>query len=197
MAVNLSSWLVALQALLPPGRAFTREPYAVMTKLLGVMAALLLAVQIKLENLLLQADPRLATDMLPDWERLLGLPDSCVPAGQQLADRQRAAYQRLVEQGGQSRAYFIGIAELLGEPGVGITEFKRFTCGSACDYALYSEADLFTWRVDIPHAALNARFMNCTSPASAALQMYTPSLIECAFARRKPAHTQVLFAYQE
>ena len=197
MAVSAQGWLAALQAMLPPGRAFTREPDALLTKLLGALAAMLLAVQIKLENLLLQADPRMATDMLPDWERLLGLPDSCAPAGQQLADRQRAAYQRLVEQGGQSRAYFIGIAELLGESGVGITEFKRFTCASQCDYALNGEADLFAWRVDIPHPALNARFMNCTSPSNAALQMYTPSVIECAFSRRKPAHTNVLFSYQE
>ena len=74
MAVSAQGWLAALQAMLPPGRAFTREPDALLTKLLGALAAMLLAVQIKLENLLLQADPRLATDMLPDWERLLGLP---------------------------------------------------------------------------------------------------------------------------
>lgn len=106
MAVTLQAWVAALQAMLPPGRAFTRESDSVLTKVLSAIAAMFLATQLKLEALLEQADPRRATSMLSDWERCLGLPDHCTPAGQQLADRQRAAFQRLTEQGGQSRPYF-------------------------------------------------------------------------------------------
>lgn len=198
MAVTESGWLAALQALLPPGRAFTREPDSVLTKVLGTLAVALLRAQLLLEDLLEQADPRRATSMLPDWERLLALPDLCTPAGQQLVDRQRAAYQRLVELGGQSRAYFIGLAELLGESGLTITEFGRsgFIATSNCNAALYSQPDRFTWRVNIPRPALNARLMTCNSSCDSALQAYTPSVIECAFKRRKPAHTTVIFAYQ-
>lgn len=195
MAVTLQAWLSALQALLPPGRAFTREPDSLLSQMLSAIAAMFLAVQLRLEDLLEQADPRRATSMLPDWERLLGLPDTCTPAGQQSADRQRTAFQRLTEQGGQSRAHFIGLADLLGEPAITITEFKRFTCNSDCNDSVTSEADLFAWRVNIPREELNARLMNCNSPCNAALQQYTPSVIECAFNGRKPAHTNVIFAY--
>lgn len=195
MGVTLQAWLAALQAMLPPGRAFTREPDSNLTKVLSAIAAMFLAAQLKLEDLLEQADPRRATSMLPDWERFLGLPDHCTPAGQSLADRQRAAFQRLTEQGGQSRAYFIGMANLLGEPAVTVSEFKRFTTGSNCNSALYSQADLFAWRVNIPRPALNTRFFNCNSWCDAALQQYTPSVIECALRERKPAHTNVSFAY--
>ena len=195
MGVTLQAWLSALQSLLPPGRAFTREPDSVLSKLLGAIAAMFLAAQLKLEDLLKQADPRNATSMLPDWERLLALPDHCTPAGQQSADRQRVAFQRLTEQGGQSRAYFIGLTALLGEPNVTISEFKSFTCNSNCNAALLSLADRFVWRVNIPRAALNARLMNCNSPCTVALQQYSPSVIECAFKERKPAHTNVIFAY--
>lgn len=195
MGVTLQAWLAALQAMLPPGRAFTREPDGNLTKLLSAIAAMFLAAQLKLEALLDEADPRRATSMLPDWERTLGLPDHCTPAGQQLVDRQRAAFQRLTEQGGQSRAYFIGLGALLGEPVVTVTEFKRMTCNSSCNDALYGAPDKFAWRVNIPHAALNVRKMNCNSSCNSALQEYTPSVIECAIAERKPAHTNVLFAY--
>lgn len=195
MAVNQANWLAALQALLPPGRALNREPGSVLTKVLGAIAAMLLAAQLKFENLIDQRDPRLATSLLPEWERMLGLPDSCTPAGQTIIDRQRAAFQRYTEQGGQSRAYFIDLANKLGEAAVTVTEFTRMTCNSHCNSALYSLADKFTWRVNIPHPALNVRLMNCNSHCNSALQQYTPSTIECALRERKPAHTSVIFAY--
>lgn len=195
MAVTLQAWLSALQAMLPPGRAFTRSPDSVLTKLLTAFAAMFLATQLKLDALLEERDPRQATSMLPDWEQMLALPDHCTPAGQQLADRQRAAFQRLTEQGGQSRPYFIDLSALLGEPLVTISEFRPFNCGNSANDALYSEADSFAWRVNIPRPALSARPFNCNSPCDAALQQYTPSVIECALRERKPAHTSVIFAY--
>lgn len=195
MAVRLDDWVASLQAMLPPGRAFTRDPDSVLSKVLGAIAAMFLAAQLKFEDLLEQADPRRATSMLPDWERLLGLPDTCSPVGLQLADRQLMAFQRLTEDGGQSRPYFISQAERLGEPGVTITEFKPFTCNSSCNDALYTQADKFVWRVNIPRPALSARFFNCNSPCDAALQSYEPSVIECFFQKRKPGHTTVIFSY--
>ena len=195
MVVTLKTWLSALQAMLPPGRAFSRDPDSVTTKLLSAIAAMFLDAQLKFEALMLQADPRRATSMLPDWERTLGLPDRCTPAGQQLEDRQRAAYQRLTEEGGQSTPYFIDLAEKLGEPGVTITRFYEFTCDSNCDDALHSLADKFTWRVNIPRAALNVRQMDCDSDCETALDEYSPSAIECALNERKPAESNVIFAY--
>lgn len=195
MVVNHGVWLSALQALLPPGKAFTRHPDSNMTRFLGVFAALFLAAQLKFEALLEQADPRKATTMLPQWERMLGLPDCCTPAALQLADRQTAAYQRLTEEGGQSLPYFINLAALLGEPNVTVTEFQKMTCNSNCNDALWTEADHFVWRMNIPHPALNVRLMTCNSDCNSALQDYTPSAIECAIVKRKPGHTTVQFAY--
>ena len=196
MAVTLSAWLAALQALLPPGRAFTRNPDSFLTKVLSSIAAMLLAAQLWLEDVLYQADPRNATSMLPRWEEFFNLPDKCTPAGQQLVDRQRAAYQRLLEQGGQSRAYFIDLAAMLGEQNITITEFKRFTCNSNCNDALYSEADCFVWQVNIPRVAQNIQIFNCNSPCDSSLHAYLASVIECAFNERRPAQTDVIFAYQ-
>jgi uncharacterized protein YmfQ (DUF2313 family) len=195
MGVTLQAWLSALQAMLPPGRAFTRHPDAMLTKLLTAFASMFLAAQLKFDALMREADPRRATTMLPDWERTLGLPDRCTPAGQQLVDRQRAAFQRLTEEGGQSAPYFIDLAEKLGEPDVTITRFSQFTCNSSCNDALYSLGDKFTWRVNIPRAALNVRPMDCNSDCNSALQDYTPSVIECAINERKPAESDVIFAY--
>ena len=193
--INQGIWLAALQALLPPGRAFSREPGSVLTKALGAIAALLLAAQLRFEDLICQRDPRLATSLLPEWERTLGLPDACTPAGQTRIDRQLAAYQRYTEQGGQSRTYFIDLANKLGEAGTTITEHRPMTCNGHCNDALYGAADRFVFLLNLPRAALNVRAMTCNSHCNSPLQQYTPSVIECVIKERKPAHTNVLFAY--
>lgn len=193
----IAHWLASLQALLPPGLALTREPGANLTRLLEAIAALFAQGQERLESLQRQsADPLVATDMLTDWERLLGLPDDCMDGEDlSLLERQRIAGQRLVEMGGQSRAYFIDLAERLGEPGCTIDEFWPMTCQDDCIDALCSEADRFVWRVNVPHPANDARFMHCNDDCNDALQQYSPSLAECPISERAPAHTTAIFAY--
>jgi uncharacterized protein YmfQ (DUF2313 family) len=195
--MNTEAWLASLQALLPPGNALTREPGAKLTRLLEAIASMFSKAQQRFESLTEQSsDPLVATDMLPDWERVLALPDTCM-ANQTLSlqDRQRISGQRLVEEGGQSRPYFIDLAARLGEPGVTITEFRRFTCNSNCNDSLYSNGDRFFWRVNFPHPANNARFMNCNDSCDSPLQRYQPSLAECPISERKPGHTNVIFSY--
>lgn len=197
MAVSLSAWLASLQALLPPGRAFTREPGSVLAKLLEAFAAMLLAAQVRAENLHAQSEPLIATSLLIDWETTLGLPDNCqAGTDRSIGDRQSAASQRLLEQGGQSAAYYIGLAAQLGQPGCTITEFGPTTCNDDCNDALGATADRFNWRVNVPSASIGNRVANCSDDCSDPLDFYTPSLIECPIRERKPAHTAVYFAYQ-
>jgi uncharacterized protein YmfQ (DUF2313 family) len=196
VAVTLDAWLGSLQALLPPGRALTREPGAVLTRLLQAIAAVFSRAEQDLEATRVQYDPLVATALLADWERLLALPDGCtVDQALSTADRQRIASQRLMEQGGQSRAYFIGIAEQMGVPGCTITEFQQATCNSNCNDALYGESDEFAWRFNVNAVAAATRVANCNDNCNDALQIYTPNLVECPISARKPAHTHVLFAY--
>lgn len=196
--MTLASWLSSLQALLPPGAALTREPAAALTRLLAALAAQFSDAQTRVEALQQQsADPRLATTMLLDWERLLGLPDDCM-AGLDLSveDRQRLAFARLTEQGGQSRAYFIALADAYGEPGCTIDDgFRPMTCNDDCNDALNSIADMFTWRVNIPRQATAVSVMTCNDDCNDSLATFALSLAECPINERKPAHTQVVFAY--
>lgn len=195
MAVTREGWLEGLRALMPTGQAWSRDPSSGITTLLDGLAAVFLAAQLRLEALLQEWEPLRSVAMLTDWERLLGLPDACTPAGQQPRDRQLAAYARLTELGGQSRPYFIDLASRLGEPGCTITEFRAVTVNSNCNSSINSLADSFVWRVNIPRPSLEPRWANCQSDCNASLQMYKPSAIECVFTHRKPAHTTVQFAY--
>jgi uncharacterized protein YmfQ (DUF2313 family) len=196
LALTSEQYLRQLQALLPTGAAWPREDAATLTKVLHSLADELARIDLRADDLLDEADVRTAGELLSDWERVLGLPDGCT-LDQELstADRQRIASQRLVEQGGQSRAYFLGIAEQLGEPGCTITEFRQATCNSNCNDALYSQADEFVWRLNIPRESDTPRQATCNDNCNVALQIYKPNLIECPISKRKPAHTKVLFGY--
>lgn len=197
--VTVPSWLSTLQALLPQGLALPREPGARFTKLLESFAALLTVAQLRFESLLAEWDPRVASTMLTDWERFLGLPDDCM-AGVSLSlnERRVVAYQRLTELGGQSIPYFIDLAERFGEQNAQVYDgFKPMHCNGNCNERLYSEADRFTWYVLFDHPVANLRQMNCNDDCNDALQMFTPSLAECPINERKPAHTTVLYAYME
>ncbi|KPV06252.1 hypothetical protein APR50_17085 [Variovorax paradoxus] len=197
--LTVSSWLSALQALLPPGLALTRDPSARLTRLLEAIAAQMTAAQGRLEALLVEWDPRRATTMLPDWERFLGLPDDCMADVALTSNERRVvAFQRLTELGGQSAAYFIDLAARFGEQNVQVFDgYRPMNCNGDCNQAVYSEADCFVWYVMFDHPAANKRRMTCNDDCSDALQMYTPSLAECPISERKPAHTTVLFAYME
>lgn len=195
MGLTAADYLQAQQALLPPGPAWALTEDAPLTQLLDGQAQELARIDARAEQLADEADPRTAQELLPDWERVLALPDACTPAGLNRTDRQLAITQRLTAQGGLSRAYYIGVAEELGEPAVTITEFSPAHCNSNCNAAIYSEADRFTWRVDIPHAPDQVRLATCNSDCNVALQEFTPSAIECVLQARKPAHTSVIFAY--
>mgnify|MGYP003582980059 CR=1 FL=1 len=152
---------------------------------------------VRIWALIEEVDPRTATELLADWERVLGLPDECMASlPLTIADRRMLAWQKLTEIGGQSRAYFIALAAKFGEPGVTIDDgFRPMNCNDDCNDALSSEADRFVWRVNIPHPAGNARPMNCNDDCNDALQMYSLSLAECPLTERKPAHTTVVFSY--
>ena len=194
MALSAADYVSLLVGLMPGGPAWGGQDDA---DLVAAWAEELARLDARVDVLIEQVDPRTADELLGDWERVLGLPDKCTSnLGLSIADRQRLAWAKLTEKGGQSRAYFIALAARYGEPGVTISEFRQMNCNDDCNDALYSQADEFTWRVNVPHPALNVHVMNCNDDCNDALQTYAASLAECPITERKPAHTTVIFAYQ-
>lgn len=193
MALTAQDYVHLLTGLMPRGPAWSDQ---VIAHFIQAWADELARIDARVDVLIEQVDPRTADEMLTDWERVLGLPDECTAdIGLSIAERQRLAWAKYTEQGGQSRAYFIDLAARYGEPGVTISEFRQMTCNDDCNDALYSVADEFTWRVNVPHVAADFRLMNCNDDCNDPLQMFTPNLIECPVNERKPAHTTVIFSY--
>jgi len=59
--------------------------------------------------------PGLATDLLPDWERMLGLPDECSPLAPTIEERQRIAHLKYTTNyASLNLQFFINYAAALG-----------------------------------------------------------------------------------
>jgi len=82
---------------------------------LSVIANELERLEKKAWELLAESDPGVAIDLLPDWERVLGLPGACIDVVQNITDRQRAAHAKLFDEFLTSKMqFYIDYAATLG-----------------------------------------------------------------------------------
>jgi uncharacterized protein YmfQ (DUF2313 family) len=180
---------------LPRGAAWPRDDASIWAQLAIALAQELYRLDIRGQQLLDELDPRTTTELLPEWERMLGLPLRClVGVDQTIEERRSAVVRQLTAQGGQSRAYFIALAAALGYT-VTITEFRPYTVGSPVNQPLYDSLWRFAWRVNVP-VAVEKSYWRVTSRVSEPLADWGIPSLECFLRRVSPAHTILLFAYQ-
>lgn len=184
----------ALAALLPSGAAWSRDPASALMKVLAALGAELERLDGRAAQLLAETDPASTTELLPDWERVVGLPDPCVTLSQTVAERRLALEGRLTAVGGQSRAFFIALASRLGYS-VTIDEFASSGAATAAGITFTGDEWAHIWRVNVPTSVAITPFRAGAGAAGEPLRAWSNEVIECQFLRYKPAHTQVLFAY--
>jgi uncharacterized protein YmfQ (DUF2313 family) len=160
------------------------------------------AVGLQLDSAMLSADllraemhPDTTVYSLADYERVYGLPDECVAVAQSIEQREAALLSKMMAEGGQSKAYFIRVAQSMGYAGASIDEFLLMSCNSACDDALNSVDDLFTWQMNLPLSTGGVFQMNCNSECDSSIYSWGDGAIECRISHVKPVHTHVVFAY--
>lgn len=177
-----------LKRLLPPGAYATGA--AVISAELAAEGNALDAVSRSADSLPDEADPHTTRAMLTDWERVLGL----LPSDLSQEQRRAAVAAKYYSRGSLSRAAFIALADKLGFANATITEYQRANCNGNCNDALYSEADLFVWTLNV--SAFGGYFSaNCNSNCNSALGSWGYSTLENAIRKNKPAHTTAMFNY--
>lgn len=184
-----------LLGLLPPGRAWNRQPDSVTARLLEAWAAEGAEVEDRAGDLLIELDPRTTVEMLVEWESMTGLPDDCTGQLDNLAQRRAAVLARLAALGGQTSAFYVSLAASLGYE-ITITEFTAFTAGMVCGLPLYGEDWNFAWQVNAAQTTVSY-FGAGGNVAGDPLASWGNLLLECVLERAKPAHTIILFAYTE
>jgi uncharacterized protein YmfQ (DUF2313 family) len=182
-----------LRRLLPPG-VFDSGAPNLSTELAAEGSALDRA-HWSADQILLEADPRTCSQTLPDWERVYGLPEAAVIAtgiNPSVAERRAAVVAKEAMLGGQTKAFFIGLAANLGYA-ITLTEWRPCSSEMDSEYGVTDEPWEFVWQVN---AALNAvRDMTSDDDSEMPLAVWGNVLLEATLTRYKPAHTWVLFSY--
>ena len=201
-----------LAALLPTGLAWPRDPDTNLMKTIHGMAGPWADVAIAANALLVvEDDPRLTVNMLPEWEESFGLPDECLSEPLTIADRHTALVQRMTMQGAQSRAFFIEQAAAIGYT-ITITEFSPFMVGVSHvgdTRGIYDPEDVtrYNWQIGpremrfywVVHVfTLRLSYFHVSASECGVDRLLTIGLatdLECLIRRYSPAHTQVIFDY--
>lgn len=184
----------ALAALLPSGPAWPRDPGSTLMMLLRALAAELERIDNRAAQLLAETDPASTTELLSDWERVVGLPDPCVTQTQTVAERRQALEGRLTSVGGQSRLFFIQLASRLGYD-ITIDEFPSAAAATAGGITFVGDEWAHTWRVNVPATVGITPFRVGSGAVGEPLRAWSNEVLECQFNRLKPAHSRLLFAY--
>lgn len=125
---NADDYLKMLKGLLPRGVAWARSLHSNLSKLLHANADELERIEANAYLVIDETNPKTTINGLEDWERVLNLPDDCLPAGNALQERREAVLAKLSDIGRQDLSYWYELAEKLGYD-VTIEEHRPFVCG--------------------------------------------------------------------
>lgn len=194
MSLTAEQYHDQLLALCPPGMALPTDADSTWSRLLLALAEELARVDGRADDLLDEADPRTALEMLGDWERVCGLPGECSQEAETIQDRRKACHLVLAAQGGQSAAYYIDMAAALGVETT-VEEYIPFRVGSSSvGDPLIDRAWKHAWLMRGPEETVS-HFVAGGNTVGDALASWGNEPLECHISRLAPAHTIVIFAY--
>ena len=197
MGLSAAAYGAQLQALLPLGSAWPRHPEATLTRLLLALAEEMARIDYRGAQLVDEALPERVFELLADWERVCGLPDTCsAGVATTLQERRDTVVAKLTFQGGSTKAYFIALAAALGYV-VTIDEFEPFLCGrDRCGARLMGgHAVRYQWRVNVPDPRYTAFRTGVSSCGERLGKISRAEDLECKLKRLKPAHTHLIMSY--
>ena len=176
--MECDGYLEQLNALLPPGRIWPREPDSRFQLLLLALAERLCAVEVRAGDLLVELYPPTTVEIIDEWEAMLGLPDECAPPAQTLQERRLRVIERLTVRPNPTAEYLVAVCQTLGYASVTITETGPFE---------------FTVEVPTPSVTY---FRTGESRCGDLLgEINRATDLECILTENKPAHLTIVFNY--
>ncbi|SNT07959.1 YmfQ family protein [Pseudomonas segetis] len=194
-----------LFALLPQGIVWNSALDSTLQRLLGGQASEFARIDERAVALLPEADPRQALYTFEEWEASYGLPSSCAPAEQSMADRKAALIGRIVGGGGLIAQDYLDLAEGLGYAGAQVLEFREATVevdtatghtGSVIGDDINGAHWDLTWRVLLPSGVVRESIIG-ESVIGDPLRSWGNELVECSLRHAAPSWLILQIGYLE
>lgn len=197
--MSVEAYRAQLQALLPPGDlVWPRRADTELGRLLTALAEGLAEADARAKQLLEESLPDSALEMLPDWERVVGLPDACsTELANTIAERRMNVVAKLTMRGGASKAWFIAFAAKLGYV-IEIDEFRPFIAGlSRCGDRLDGDHVVrHTWRVRVQGPRYTPFRIGASQCGDRLGKITRAEDLECRMKRANQAHKNLIVAYE-
>ncbi|MGF6392176.1 YmfQ family protein [Pseudomonas plecoglossicida] len=185
-----------LRALLPLGPAWDPDLVPEVDLVLDGIALEFARIEGRSGDLLKEMDIGGVNELVPEWEQVMGLPDTCLGPNPSFQDRRLAVQQRLIAVGGQSIAYFVSLAAGQGYPDATVTEHRAPRFGRS----RFGGSHFGTWQAQFMWT-LNTGGRQSTgrrfgiSYWGQRFGANPGSALECVIHRSAPAHTAVHINY--
>lgn len=111
---SANDYLESLKALAPKGVCWTTDNNSNWIKLLDAIAQEYARVDGRGVDLLMEAFPDTSDELLPNWERLVGLPDTFSDPDATIEERRQQVLFKLQARGGQTAEYIQDLIATLG-----------------------------------------------------------------------------------
>ena len=185
-----------IQSLLPSGRAWSRNPDSIQSKLILSLGRSYERSSRKAIYLVQDVFPATSTETLPEWEASVGLPSICSGLASTLQERRAQVVSRLTSSGGQSAQYYIDFAKTLGKE-ISVKSHAPFRAGisRAGDHSGLEDW-FFTRSITLPRYSIT-HFRAGKSVAGEAIRSWGDRAFECEIRQIIPSHTILLFSYIE
>ncbi|RJX46889.1 phage tail protein [Pseudomonas syringae pv. actinidiae] len=174
----------------PPGPAWDPERVPELQQVITGLSREFARIDGRAFDLLNEMDPATVSELVPDWERVMNLPDPCLGLKPLFADRRLSVRQRLVATGGQNAGFYIDIAVSQGYPDATVTEHRAPRMGRS----RFGQAHFGTWSAQFMwtlntggRQRLGRRFG--ASYWGERFGVNPGTAIECLIRRAAPAHS--------
>lgn len=147
----------------------------------------------KINEVSKEYNPNITTALIDEWERFVGIPDTCIPVASTIEQRRLNILLKLAGINATTAKQFKNIASILGytievSNGVDTSAFPL-----TLPFLLISEASApFTIVITLPISSQTFGFP-LTLPFT--LTQEEPAILNCLFNKLKPANTQLFFRY--
>lgn len=180
--------------LLPPGDFFDTDSESEFYKLANALCQTFVDIDQSIDKLISESYPDTTIELLPEWEKNYGLPDLCTDYNENIQERQFDLTAKYAAKGGQTPAYFIQLAKLLGYD-ITITEYTPFRANvNHANDVLYGEDWQWIWQVNY-NGSNPVYFRSNVSMTNSPLISYGNNRLVCFINKYKPAHTKVIFNF--